>query len=71
MSTEVHLHWLYHRGPSQLRGVRLAASLCGVGGLVRKQVTAHIADATCDRCLAQARKDTRTGSQCRGVEVKR
>jgi len=26
----MHLHWLYHRGPAELRGVRKAGSMCGL-----------------------------------------
>ena len=67
----VHLYWLYHRGPEALRGVRLAASMCGVGGLLRRDVTAFRDDATCQACLKAADADTRTGNQCRREEVKR
>jgi hypothetical protein len=61
----IHLHWLYHRGSAGLRGVRLAASMCGVGGLTREEVTSHQDDATCSQCLEAAARDTRTGDQCR------
>jgi hypothetical protein len=50
-----HLHWLHAKGPPLLRGVTLAASLCGKVGLTRDQVTSFVEDADCKRCLELAR----------------
>jgi hypothetical protein len=60
----IHLHWLYHRGPAAVRGLRKGSSLCGCDGLVPALLTVHRADATCPACEEAAAKDTRTGSQC-------
>jgi hypothetical protein len=57
MTNPVHLHWLWKKGPAELRGVSSAVSLCGRYGLERGEVTAFLDDASCKRCLELAKKE--------------
>jgi hypothetical protein len=50
----VHLHWLWKKGPGLLRGVSVAAALCGVY-VKRPNVTSHIDDVTCPTCKTRAK----------------
>lgn len=68
MKTPTHLHWLYIRGPAGLRGVRLAASMCGLGGLSPDKVTAFREDCDCKECLDAAARDTRTVAPAHGTK---
>lgn len=47
--TFVHLHWLFRQGPSALRGVVTAITLCG-RKLPRARLTSHLDDTTCPQC---------------------
>lgn len=49
----IHLHWLWHKGPSALRGVVTAIALCGKLKLPRARVTSFPDDVTCPNCKAK------------------
>lgn len=54
----LHLYWLWHRGPSAVRGVVSAGTLCGKSKMARETVTVFQEDATCPICLIRAKERT-------------
>jgi hypothetical protein len=51
----VHLHGLYHIGPSSVAGVVSAIAICGARRLPIGQFTADIEKTTCKACLQRAK----------------
>jgi hypothetical protein len=51
----VHLHGLYHIGPSSVAGVVSAIAVCGARRLPKGQFTADVEETTCSICLQRAK----------------
>ena len=57
----IHLHWVWYRGSSMLRGVTFGYTVCG-HRVESALITSHPDDASCPECLAAA-EAWRVGSQ--------
>ena len=50
----IHLHWVWHQGPSMLRGVTFGYTACG-HRVESALITSYPDDASCPECLALAK----------------